>query len=68
MKFQQKVLVAVGKDDESFIAGEFLPEISKYKEDVEVRLLENTTHMGIVTGEGVRPVLKEWITGLGQGE
>lgn len=58
---EQKVLVIVGKADEAFIAENFLSEISKYKEDVEVRLLENVTHMGIVVGDEVRPVLKEWI-------
>jgi len=64
LSIKQKVLVVVGKADESFIAEEFLPEMSKYKEDVEVSLLENTTHMGLVIGDRVKPVLRDWITGL----
>lgn len=61
---KQKVLVVVGKADESFIADKFLPELSKYKEDVEVELFENVTHMGIVVGSEVRPALKKWVNGL----
>ena len=59
-----KVLVLVGKSDESFDAEAFLPEISKYKKDVNVVLLEDVTHMGIVTGKKVRPSIKKWITEL----
>jgi len=64
ISIKQKVLVLVGKADESFIPENFLPELSKYKEDVEVNLLENTTHMGIVTGDKIRLVLEEWIAGI----
>lgn len=63
-KIKQKVLVGVGESDESFIAEKFLPEISKYKKDVEVVQLKNVTHMGIVMGNEVRPVIKKWITEL----
>ena len=61
---KQKVLVVVGKSDESFIAEAFLPEISKYKKDVNVILLDDVTHMGIVMGREVRPIIKKWITEL----
>jgi len=61
---KQKVLVLVGKSDESNIAEAFLPEISKYKKDVNVILLEDVTHMGIVTGKKVRPSIKKWMTEL----
>lgn len=61
---KQKVLVVVGKSDESFIAEAFLPEISKYKKDVNVILLDDVTHMGIVMGKEVRPIIKKWITEL----
>jgi len=61
---KQKVLVVVGKFDESFIAEAFLPEISKYKKDVNVILLDDVTHMGIVMGKEVRPIIKKWITEL----
>lgn len=58
---EQKLLVVVGESDESFIAEEFPPEISKYKKDVEVKLIKNVTHMGVVVGEEIKPILKEWI-------
>ena len=61
---KQKVLVVVGKSDESFIVEAFLPEISKYKKDVNVILLDDVTHMGIVMGKEVRPIIKKWITEL----
>ena len=61
---KQKVLVIVGKSDESFIAEAFLPEISKYKKDVNVILLDDVTHVGIVMGKEVRPIIKKWITEL----
>jgi pimeloyl-ACP methyl ester carboxylesterase len=60
----QKCLVVVGKSDESFIAEAFEPEMSKYKKDVNVKLLESVTHMGVVMGEEVRPIIKTWITDL----
>lgn len=61
---KQKVLVVVGKSDESFIVEAFLPEISKYKKDANVILLDDVTHMGIVMGKEVRPIIKKWITEL----
>jgi non-heme chloroperoxidase len=61
---KQKVLVVVGKSDESFIAEAFLSGISKYKKDVNVILLDYVTHMGIVMGKEVRPIIKKWITEL----
>jgi len=61
---KQKVLVIVGKSDESFIVEAFLPEISKYKKDVNVILLDDVTHVGIVMGKEVRPIIKKWITEL----
>ncbi len=61
---KQKVLVLVGKSDESNIAEAFLPEISKYKKDVNVILLEDVTHMGIVIGKKVRSSIKKWMTEL----
>ncbi|MCJ7654881.1 MAG: alpha/beta hydrolase [Dehalococcoidia bacterium] len=60
----QKCLVVVGKSDESFIAEAYEPEMSKYKKDVNVKLLDSVTHMGVVMGEEVRPIIKKWITEL----
>lgn len=58
---KQPVLVIAGEADESFDAREFYPEISKYKKDVRVEVLAGVTHMGVVTGEEVRPVIAELI-------
>jgi len=63
-RMNKKALIAVGSNDESFIAEKFLPEVSKYKEDIEVIKLESLTHMSIVVGEKIRPVIKKWINEL----
>jgi len=63
-QIRQNLLVLAGTADESFIAEAFLPEITKYKDDAEVGTIENVTHMGIVMGNEVRPVLKQWIADL----
>ena len=60
----QKCLVVVGKSDEVFVAEAFEPEMSKYKKDVNVRLIDGVTHMGVVVGEKARPIIKEWVAGL----
>jgi non-heme chloroperoxidase len=61
---EQETLVLVGTSDESFIAEEFNPEISKYKKDANIVLVENVTHMGIVVGNEVQPIIKDWISNL----
>jgi len=61
-KMDQQLLVVVGESDESFIAEKFSKEISCYKADAEVVLLENTTHMGVVVGNQIREVLSKWVT------
>ena len=61
----QPLLVVVGTSDESFFAEQYEPVISKYT-DVHVELLEGVTHMGIVVGPEVRPVVKEWLEDLGK--
>lgn len=61
VKIKQKLFVAVGSADESFIADAFKPEIIKYKKDATITVLEGMTHMGIVMGEEIRPVIKAWI-------
>ncbi len=60
-KIKQKLLVAVGTADESFIAEAFRPEITQYKNDATITLLENMTHMGIVMSNDIRPVIKTWM-------
>ncbi len=61
VKIKQKLFVAVGSADESFIADAFKPEIVKYKKDATITILEGMTHMGIVMGEEIRPAIKAWI-------
>jgi non-heme chloroperoxidase len=59
----QPVLVAAGTGDESFLADQFEPIFSKYTK-AKVVLLDSVTHMGIVVGPEVRPVIKEWLEGF----
>jgi hypothetical protein len=58
---KQKALIAVGTDDESFIAEKFQPEVSQYKDDIEVVMLEVLTHIGVVIGKEIQPIIKEWM-------
>ncbi len=39
--------------------------IAKYT-TVQVKLLQGVTHMGLVVSSEVRPVIKEWLEGLGR--
>jgi non-heme chloroperoxidase len=61
---KQPMIVVAGTADESFVADQFLPEMSKYKKDIEVTLVEGLSHMGVVIGEEVRPILKDWFNTL----
>jgi len=56
-------IVLVGTKDESFFANEFEPLISKYTK-VQVELIQDVTHMGVVVGNEVRPIVKHWLEGL----
>lgn len=60
----QNMLIVVGKSDESNIAEAYKTEISKYKKDVNVQVLDDVSHMGVVMGKYVRPVIKRWIFDL----
>jgi len=64
MHMDQPLLLIAGLADESFVAEAFQPEISKYKKDAEVILVEDVTHMGLVVGPEVRPLIKAWISSL----
>jgi pimeloyl-ACP methyl ester carboxylesterase len=59
----QPLLVVVGTADDAFIADQFEPVISKYTEG-QVTLLPDVSHMGVVVGTEVRPVVKDWIERL----
>ena len=61
----QPLLVVAGAADEAFIADKFEPVISRYT-TVQVELLPGVTHMGVVVAPEVRPVIKEWLEGLGK--
>ena len=59
----QPVLVVAGTADDAFIAEQFEPVMSQYT-TVHVTLLPGVTHMGVVVGPEVQPVIREWLDGL----
>lgn len=59
----QPLLVVAGTADEAFVVEQYEPVISQYTK-VQVKLLQGITHMGVVVGPEVRPVVKEWLEGL----
>jgi alpha-beta hydrolase superfamily lysophospholipase len=61
----QPLFVVAGTEDEAMISSQYEPVISKYTK-VQVKLLQGVTHMGLVVGPEVRPVIKEWLEGLGE--
>jgi non-heme chloroperoxidase len=61
----QPLLVVAGTGDKSFFAEQYGPLISRYTA-VDVKLLQGVTHMGAAVGPEVRPVIKEWLEGLGK--
>lgn len=61
----QPLLVVAGTGDESFFAEQYEPVISQYTV-VHVKLLQGVTHIGVVVEPEVRPVVKEWLEGLGK--
>ena len=61
----QPLLVVVGTSDEVFFADQFEPVISQFTK-VKVKLVPNVTHMGVVVNPAVRPVIKEWLEGIGK--
>jgi len=61
----QPLLVIVGTEDQAFFAGKFKSVICQYT-NAEVRLIEGLTHFGVVIRPEVRPVIKEWLEGLGK--
>ena len=63
-KIKQRTLLIAGESDESFDAKSFAPEITKYKKDIDVEIISNITHMGVVIGEEVRPIIKRWVNNL----
>ena len=60
----QPLLVVAGTKDETMIYCQYEPVISKYTTP-QVKLLQGVTHMGVVVGPEIRPVIKKWLEGLG---
>ncbi len=61
----QPLLVVAGTADDAFIAEQFEPVMSQYT-TVRVALLPGVTHMGVVVGPDVQPVLKGWLENFGK--
>jgi len=61
----QPLLVVAGTKDETMIYCQYEPVISQYT-TVQVKLLQGVSHMGLVVCPEVRPVIKEWLEGLGK--
>ena len=61
----QPLLVVAGTADEVMFADQYEPVISRYT-DVEVKLFQDVTHMGVVVSPEVRPVVKEYLEDLGK--
>ncbi|MFT6907475.1 MAG: non-heme chloroperoxidase [Oleiphilaceae bacterium] len=61
----QPLLVVAGTRDDAFIANQFEPVISQYTA-VQVRLLPDVTHMGVVVSPEIQPVIKGWLEDLGK--
>ena len=53
----------IGTADKVFFADKYKPVISQYT-DVQVKLLQRLTHMGVVASPKTRPVIGEWLSDL----
>jgi len=56
---RQPLLVVVGTADEAFEASQFKPVLSRYTTG-RVVLLEGVSHMGVVVGNEIQPVIRDW--------
>jgi len=61
----QPLLVVAGTKDETMVYCQYEPVISQYT-TVQVKLLQGVSHMGLVVGPEVRPVIREWLEGLSE--
>ena len=59
----QPFLLLAGTADEAFVADQFEPVVSEYT-SVQVELLPDLSHMGVVVSPDVQPVFKDWLGGL----
>lgn len=56
------LILLAGKNDESFIADQFESEVIKYKNDAIIKVIDNTTHMGIVINKNSIDEIKKYIS------
>ncbi len=61
----QPLLLITGSQDEVFFPDQFEPVISQYTQG-KVKMINGVTHLGVVVGPEVRPVIKEWLESLGK--
>jgi non-heme chloroperoxidase len=61
----QPLLVIAGTKDESMVCDQYELVIAQYTA-VQVKQLEGVSHMGVVVCPEIRPVIKEWLEGLGE--
>ncbi|MBN2625588.1 MAG: alpha/beta hydrolase [Spirochaetales bacterium] len=61
---KQRAMLIAGSADEAFRADLFLPEVSRYKKVMEGEIIKGVTHMGLVMGEEVRPIIVTWLQSL----
>ena len=61
----QPFFVVAGTADETYFAQKYETVISQYT-DVQVELLQDVTHFGLVVGLEVRPVIRNWLEDLGK--
>ena len=59
----QPLLVVAGTKDEAFIADQFESVISQYT-TVEAKLLSDISHMGVVVGTNIQPVVRDWLEAI----
>ena len=59
----QPLMVVAGAADASFFVDQYEPLISQYT-DVEVVLLPEVTHIGVIVGPEVQPVVAEWLESI----
>jgi non-heme chloroperoxidase len=58
------LLVLVGADDEAFVAEAFPATIKEHAPDAVVKIVPDTSHMGIVVGEASAPTVIAWFEAL----
>jgi len=61
---KQPLLVVAGTADELFLAERYEPVISQVTK-VNVKLLQDVSHLGIVISPGARAAIEEWLRDLG---